>query len=54
MTFDLSKCQAIDQNMYKCPAIDKPICNPNYAPAGVECLKIGKQGSVYVTTPSEN
>ena len=49
LSFDLSKCQPIDQNMYRCPAIDKPICNPAYAPAGVECLKIGKKGGVYVT-----
>ncbi|HXW84597.1 MAG TPA: hypothetical protein VEJ86_09350 [Candidatus Binataceae bacterium] len=52
MTFDLSKCQPIDQTMYKCPAIDKPICNPNNTPApGVECVRIGNKGSVFVMTP---
>ena len=52
VTFDLSQCQSIDQNMYKCPAVDKPICKPEYNPGGVECIKIGKKGSVYVTSPS--
>ena len=53
LNFDLSKCQAIDENMYRCPAIDKPICNPKYTPAGVECIKLGRQGGVYVMSVQE-
>lgn len=53
MSFDLSKCQQIDANMYRCPAVDKPICNPAYTPAGVECIKIGKKGGVIVSGPAE-
>ena len=51
VTFDLAQCQSIDQNMYKCPAVDKPICKPQYNPGGVECIKIGKKGSVFVVAP---
>jgi hypothetical protein len=53
MSFDLTKCQQIDANMYRCPAVDKPICNPAYTPAGVECIKIGKKGGVIVSGPAE-
>ena len=51
LNFDLTKCQQVDQNMYKCPAIDKPICSPDYNPSGVECVRIGKKGSVFVMMP---
>ena len=48
MNFDLSKCQAIDQNLYRCPAIDKPVCNPEFANADVQCVRVDKNGSVEV------
>jgi len=51
LNFDLTKCQALNQNMYKCPSIDKPICSPDYTPSGVECVRIGHKGSVFVMTP---
>jgi hypothetical protein len=48
-TFSLSQCQPIDANIYKCPAIDKPICNPDYS-GEVECIRVGKNGGVYLQT----
>jgi hypothetical protein len=45
--FALSDCQQIDVNLYKCPAIDKPICNPDYS-GEVECVRVGRRGGVYV------
>ena len=45
--FDLTKCQLIDANLYKCPASDKPICSPDYN-GQAECVRIGPKGSVFV------
>jgi hypothetical protein len=50
--FDLSKCANQGGGLYKCPAIDKPICDSNYS-GDVECVKIGKKGSVFVMGPTE-
>lgn len=50
--FDLSKCDSQGAGLYKCPAIDKPICDSNYS-GDVECVKIGKKGSVFVMGPTE-
>jgi hypothetical protein len=51
LTFDLSKCEQLSPNLYKCPAIDKPICTTEYNQPGVECIRIGKKGSVFVMGP---
>jgi len=48
LNFDLSKCEPMGANMYKCPAVDKPICSPDYTPTSLECVRIGKKGSVYI------
>jgi hypothetical protein len=50
MSFDLSQCQQIDQNMCECSAIDKPIGNPNSAAGwNQQCARVGKKENVYVT-----
>ena len=48
--FNLDQCQPLGENMYKCPAIDKPVCNPNFhSDSGVlNCVKIGPKGSIFV------
>jgi len=45
--FDLNKCEPISPGLYKCPASDKAICNPDYN-GQVECVRIGPKGSVFV------
>ncbi len=50
-SFDVSKCQAIDVNIYRCPAVDKPICSPDYN-GPLECVRIGKNGGVYIANPA--
>jgi hypothetical protein len=49
--FDLNKCQDMGGGLYKCPAADKPICNPDYN-GQVECVRIGPKGSVFVQSTS--
>lgn len=45
--FDLNKCEPIEPGLYKCPASDKAICNPDYN-GQLECVRIGPKGSVFV------
>ena len=46
--FSLDQCERLsDANLYKCPAVDKPICNPNYN-GQLECVRVGGDGSIYV------
>jgi hypothetical protein len=52
VNFALEKCQQIMPNMYKCPAIDQPICTPEFQRTDVSCVRIGPKGSVFVTRPS--
>jgi hypothetical protein len=47
LRFDLNACQPIEPGLYKCPAADKPICNPDYN-GQAECVRIGPKGSVFV------
>lgn len=47
LRFSIDQCQPIDTGIFKCPAIDKPICNPDYN-GQVECVRIGPKGSVFV------
>jgi hypothetical protein len=51
LKFDLTKCEQISPNLYKCPAIDKPICTTEYNQPGVECVHIGKTGRGFVRGP---
>jgi hypothetical protein len=48
LTFDLAKCVPLQAGLYKCPAVDQPICQPNFNNPGIECLRIGHQGNVFV------
>ncbi len=45
--FDINACQQIEPGLYKCPATDKPVCNPVYN-GKAECVRIGPKGSVFV------
>jgi predicted component of type VI protein secretion system len=45
--FDINTCQQIEPGLFKCPAADKPICNPDYN-GQAECVRIGPKGSVFV------
>jgi len=51
--FNLGECQQLDANLYKCPAADKPICNPDYN-GQAECVRIGPKGSVFVQSGFAN
>ena len=47
--FDLQKCQQLEQNLYKCPSVDKPLCTPQFNRNDISCVRIGEKGSVFIT-----
>jgi len=51
--FDINACQQIEPGLYKCPAADKPICNPDYN-GQAECVRIGPKGNVFVQSGFAN
>jgi len=51
--FDINKCQDMGGGLYKCPASDKPICNPDYN-GSVECVRIGPKGGVFIQSPTSD
>jgi len=48
LSFNINKCEVLGAGLYKCPAIDKPICNPDYTGTPVECLHTDKDGNITV------
>jgi len=48
VNFALDKCQQLEANLYKCPAVDQPICTPQFVRTDVNCVRIGPKGSVFV------
>ena len=44
--FDLNKCQELDAGLFRCPAVDKPLCNPDFTRTDVDCLHVGKKGEL--------
>ena len=51
--FDINACQQIEPGLFKCPAADKPICNPDYN-GQAECVRVGPKGSVFVQSGLAN
>ena len=47
VNFSLDHCETIQTNLYKCPAIDKPVCSPYYD-GQIDCVRMGPKGSIYV------
>ncbi len=46
--FALEKCQQLEPNLFKCPAVDQPLCTPEFNRTDVNCVRIGPKGSVFV------
>jgi hypothetical protein len=44
--FDLNKCQELDAGLFRCPAVDKPLCIPDFVRTDVDCLHVGKKGEL--------
>jgi hypothetical protein len=48
VNMDLSKCEQLEANLYKCPAVDKPMCTPEFNRTNINCVRIGPKGSIFV------
>lgn len=46
--FALDKCQNLGPNLYKCPAIDQPLCTPEFTRTDINCVRVGPKGSVFI------
>jgi hypothetical protein len=46
--FALEKCQVLGPNLYKCPAVDQPLCTPEFTRTDINCVHIGPKGSVFI------
>jgi hypothetical protein len=49
--FDLNKCQELNVGLFKCPVIDKPLCNPLFDRSDVDCLRVGRKGELMIQQP---
>jgi hypothetical protein len=47
--FDLQKCEQLQANLYKCPAVDQPLCTPEFNRSDISCIRIGPKGSVFIS-----
>ena len=52
--FQLDKCQVLGANLYKCPAIDQPLCTPEFTRTDINCVHIGPKGSVFIQRQGMN
>jgi hypothetical protein len=52
--FALDKCQQLDANLYKCPAVDQPLCTPEFTRTDINCVHIGPKGSVFIQRGGAN
>ncbi|HUY37587.1 MAG TPA: hypothetical protein VMV13_02090 [Candidatus Binataceae bacterium] len=52
--FDLSKCEVLEPSLYRCPGVDRPLCDPDFQRDEVECLKITKHGVLLQAFPENN
>ena len=54
VNFALDKCQQLEANLYKCPAVDQPICTPEFVRTDVNCVRVGPKGSIFVQRGGAN
>lgn len=52
--FDLSKCEVLEPSLYRCPGVDRPLCDPDFSRDEVECVKITKHGVLLQAFPEDN
>jgi hypothetical protein len=49
LRFSLDQCERqADSNLFKCPAVDKPICNNPEYNGQLACVQVGPDGSIFV------
>ena len=49
----LDQCKPLEAGLYKCPAFEKAICDPEYK-GQATCVRTGRKGSIFVQSNSAN
>src|ERR1700687_4356808 len=49
----LEQCKQLEAGLYKCPAFEKTICDPDYN-GQAKCVRTGRKGSIFVQSNSTN
>ena len=49
MNFDINKCMPIEPNLFRCPAIDQPLCTTEFSRPDIQCVRIGPKGNVFLS-----
>jgi hypothetical protein len=49
----LDQCKQLEAGLYKCPAFEKTICDPDYS-GQAKCVRTGRKGSIFVQSNSTN
>jgi hypothetical protein len=49
MNFDINKCMPIEPNLFRCPAIDQPLCTAEFSRPDIQCVRIGPKGNVFLS-----
>lgn len=49
MNFDINKCMPIEPNLFRCPAIDKPLCTTEFSRPDILCVRVGPKGNVFLS-----
>jgi hypothetical protein len=49
----LDQCKQLEAGLYKCPAFEKAICDPEYN-GQATCVRTGRKGSIFVQSNSTN
>ncbi|SRR5713226_2383111 len=49
----LDQCKQLEAGLYKCPAFEKTICDPDYK-GQATCVRTGRKGSIFVQSNATN
>lgn len=49
----LDQCKQLEAGLYKCPAFEKTICEPEYS-GDANCVRTGHKGSIFVQSNSNH
>lgn len=49
----LDQCKQLEAGLYKCPAFETAICDPEYN-GQAKCVRTGRKGSIFVQSNSTN
>lgn len=49
---NLDRCKVLEAHLYRCPGIEEPLCDPDFARPQVPCLAVTRNGTL-LAEPSD-